>query len=252
MFGRLLLIGLLGLGLWWGLRWFRRAPPSQVAAILRKSFLWGGIGLLTLLALTGRLSPLFAAAAAAVPVISRILNLLQMLPAIQQLLRMFGLSGFPGRPPPAGGSATGQVSSIHTRFLAMTLDHDTGDMDGEVLEGAFRGQSLSALELGQLLELLRRYRLEDGQSAALLEAYLEQTRGEAWREAAAGERPAEPPEAAMNRAEALAVLGLPWEADDQAVRAAHRRLMQRLHPDRGGSDYLAAKLNEAKQVLLGD
>jgi DnaJ-domain-containing protein 1 len=108
---------------------------------------------------------------------------------------------------------------------------------------------------------LELYRREDGQSAALLEAYLDRTQGADWRRsddggAGPGGR-REGNQAAseggkMNRDEALAVLGLAPGADEATIRDAHRRLMQRLHPDRGGSDYLAAKLNEAKRVLLGD
>jgi curved DNA-binding protein CbpA len=56
----------------------------------------------------------------------------------------------------------------------------------------------------------------------------------------------------MNRDEALAVLGLKNGATADTIRAAHRRLMKELHPDRGGSDYLAAKVNQAKDVLLQD
>jgi DnaJ-domain-containing protein 1 len=135
----------------------------------------------------------------------------------------------------------------------MTLEHDSGDMDGLVLEGEYQGRLLSALELTELLSLLARCHAEDARSAALLEAYLDRTRGDEWRDAAPGpgSRAAQAG-GAMNREEALAVLGLEPGADDQAIREAHRRLMQRLHPDRGGSDYLAAKINEAKRLLLGD
>jgi DnaJ-domain-containing protein 1 len=135
----------------------------------------------------------------------------------------------------------------------MTLDHATGDMDGLVLEGVFQGRLLSTLELDQLLALLQRFRDEDGQSAALLEAYLDRTRGEDWRESAPGVGGGSPQSSSpMNREEALAILGLRPGADDDAIREAHRRLIQRLHPDRGGSDYLAAKINEAKRFLLDE
>jgi hypothetical protein len=248
----LLILIVLGLALLWLLHWFRRTPPQKVAKTIRKGALWTGIGVLVLLAITGRLSPVFAALAAAVPFVIRGINLLRMLPAIQQVMRMIGISGIPGGAAATPGGS-GKASSIRTRFLEMTLDHASGDMDGLVLEGPCQGRLLSSLGLDQLIELRRHYRREDGQSAALLEAYLDRTQGEEWREASpkgAGDEPT--PGAPMNREEALAILGLSPGADGEAIRQAHRRLIQRLHPDRGGSDYLAAKINEAKRILLGD
>lgn len=56
----------------------------------------------------------------------------------------------------------------------------------------------------------------------------------------------------MSRDEALAVLGLPGDADADAVRTAHRRMIARAHPDAGGSDYLAAQVNAARAVLLDE
>ena len=255
MLGRLVILVVLGLAVLWFLHWFRRTPSHQVASGLRRAALWGGIGLVVLLALTGRLNPLFAALAAAVPVMMRGLNLLRMLPAIQQVLRRLGLSGGAvGGGAHAAAAGKGAASSIRTRFLEMTLDHASGDMDGLVLEGDLQGRLLSSLELGQLLELLERCRREDGQSAALLEAYLDRVRGEEWRDAApnSGSSGAPLADVRMNRDEALAILGLDAGANGDQVRDAHRRLIQRLHPDRGGSDYLAAKINEAKRVLLND
>ncbi|HEY4136402.1 MAG TPA: DnaJ domain-containing protein [Alphaproteobacteria bacterium] len=59
------------------------------------------------------------------------------------------------------------------------------------------------------------------------------------------------PPGGMSRADAYAVLGLTPGADEAAIREAHRRLMARVHPDKGGSDYLAAQINRARDVLLG-
>jgi len=55
----------------------------------------------------------------------------------------------------------------------------------------------------------------------------------------------------MSRAEALKVLGLEESAGEEEIRAAHRRLILQAHPDKGGTSYLAAKINEAKDILLG-
>ncbi len=253
MAGRLLLLVLLIAALVWFLKWFRQTPTVQVSRRLRQGAFWGLLGLLVALALTGRLNPLFAALAAAIPVAMRGINLLLMLPAIRQTLRSLGLGGLAGGTAQAGAPGpAGQSSSIRTRFLEMTLDHASGDMDGRVLEGEFQGQRLSELAQDALLRLLESCRREDVQSATLLEAYLDRTQGEEWRQAASGGPKSPASGGPMNQEEALAVLGLAPGADAVAIRDAHRRLMQRLHPDRGGSDYLAAKINEAKRVLLDD
>jgi hypothetical protein len=250
LLGRLvILLALLGAGIWF-LHWFRCTPPQQVAKVLRRSLLYGGIALLVVLAITGRLNPAFAALAAAVPVVVRAVNLLRVLPLIQQLTRALGLSGLPG----AASGGGGQSSSIRTRFLEMTLDHVSGEMNGLVMEGPLQGRRLSELDLDQLLDLLTLCRGADAQSAAVLEAYLDRVRGDSWREHAQGGQGTSPPGAyaEMTRDEALAILGLRKGASPEEIRDAHRRLMQRFHPDRGGSDYLAAKINEAKRLLLGD
>jgi len=236
-----------------GLHWFRRTPAAQVAASVRKVALYGGIGLLVVLVLSGRLSPILAALAAAVPAVMRLANLLRLFPALQQLLRSLGLLGVPGGAAGVGTLGGGQASAIQTRFLDMTLDHGSGRMDGTVREGPSLGRRLSDLGLDELVALLSLCRAQDPQSAAVLEAYLDRERGD-WRDQAEDRNsgPQVRPGVGMDRAEALRVLGLPDGAGPEEVRAAHRSLMQRFHPDRGGSDYLAAMINEAKRVLMGD
>ena len=154
------------------------------------------------------------------------------------------------------GDGTGQASDLETRFLRMRLDHDTGDLTGEVKEGPFAGQSLGDMALADLLALLRQCRAEDAQSAQVLEAYLDRLHAD-WREgggegAGSGAGTATPPAGAMTRAQALAVLGLAEGATRDEIKAAYHRIISSLHPDRGGSDFLAAMVNEAKSVLLGD
>lgn len=253
MFSRLfILIALVGATLWF-LHWFRITPPERVAKVLRRSLLWGSVGILVLLAVSGRLHPLFAALPAAVPVVARILNLLRLVPLIQQTMRVLGLSGILGTTAGAGPDGGGQTSSIRTRFLEMTLDHASGEMDGMVLEGPLQGRRLSELDLAQLIDLLNLCRSGDAQSAAVLEAYLDRVRGSDWREHAGEEETASPAvDAGMTPEEALVILGLAQGASEDEIRGAHRRLMQRFHPDRGGSDYLAAKINAAKRLLLDE
>ncbi|MBK5929304.1 molecular chaperone DnaJ [Halochromatium salexigens] len=260
---RLLILLIIVGGLLWVLYWFSRMPATQVARVLRRVALWGGVGLLVIATLSGRLNPIFAALAAAIPVGFRILHLLHMLPMLQRVLRSLGLGGLGGAA--GAGGKSGQRSAIRTRYLAMSLDHESGAMDGDVREGPFQGRHLSELVLDQLLRMLELYQDNDEQSAAVLTAYLEREHPD-WREQAAEdgadgeardgrEAPGSGGQGtagAMTRDDALAILGLDTGAEPEQIRAAHRRLMQKLHPDRGGSDYLAAKINAAKTLLLGD
>jgi hypothetical protein len=152
--------------------------------------------------------------------------------------------------PPAGG----QTSTVATAFLRMTLDHDTGSMEGTILRGRFAGMRLDELGAADLLALLRECRAEDEEGARLLEAYLERIHPQ-WREELAGERAgggagARSTSGDMSVDEAYAILGLSAGADAEAIKEAHRRLMVKLHPDHGGSDYLATKINRARDVLL--
>lgn len=226
--------------------WFMRTPPERVARILRQTLLWMGGALLIFLAATGRLHWLFALLGAAAPFMQRLLRLAQFLPLLQRLLGIF----HGGRA--AAGPNGGQRSTVRTRFLHMELDHDTGTLSGQVLEGRFRGRSLADLNLEQLLDLLAECSTADDQSSAVLEAYLDREHGERWRESQpAGERHAEQrSNDRMTRDEAYEILGLQPGADPEQILQAHRHLMQKLHPDRGGSTYLATKINLAKDLLL--
>lgn len=146
--------------------------------------------------------------------------------------------------------STGQKSRVATSQLAMELDHDTGGMEGEVLAGPSRGRKLSGLSLDELKVLHVQCRGVNDQSLYLFEAWLDRAQPE-WRAQWGGERTRNGSGASnMTRDEALAILGLKAGANADDVKAAHKRLMKEFHPDRGGSDYLAAKINAAKDVLL--
>lgn len=227
--------------------WFSRTPPERVAKVLRQAPLWIGAGLLIFLVATGRLPWLFALLGAAVPFVQRAMRLLFLLPMLQRLLATFQAARS------AGGPSGGQTSQVRTRFLLMELEHDTGAMSGKVLEGPFQGRRLSDLSLPQLLDLLDQCATADAQSAAVLEAYLDREHGPDWRNGAASSRQSQtpPPNDHMTREEAYEILGLAEGARREEILAAHKSLMQRLHPDRGGSTYLAAIVNKAKDVLLG-
>lgn len=147
---------------------------------------------------------------------------------------------------PLRGSQAGPASSVATRYLAMSLDHVTGEVDGLVQLGVFQRRELSSLGLSELRALLEEVQQEDPPAVALLEAYLDR-RWPDWRDAAA---PARPASTAMDERTALEILGLPEGAGEAEIKAAHRALMARCHPDHGGSAYLAAQLNLARDHLL--
>ena len=224
--------------------WYKRAPKTQRKKIANRILIVGGVGVLLLLVLTGRLNPLFALVAAAVPLVHRAFSLLQLFQGVKGASNAFKASR---------GPSPGQRSEVETRFLHMTLNHDSGDMDGKVLEGQQRGKRLSELALPELLNMLHEYRRDDAQSAAVLEAFLDRYFADEWRN---GESKEEHGRAGtggggkMSAEEAREILGVSADATREQIIEAHRHLMQKLHPDRGGSTYLAAKINEAKRVLL--
>jgi hypothetical protein len=160
-----------------------------------------------------------------------------------------------GAAPWGGGDAqrsTGQSSRVATEHLEVELDHDTGEIHGRILKGAFAGRALEELSPLEATQLWRDCRFADPQSARILEAYLDRAHA-SWREDMArqdGEAPA-PSAGKMSREQALEILGLGADAREEDIRRAHRELMLKLHPDRGGSTWLAAQINEAKDVLIG-
>lgn len=170
------------------------------------------------------------------------------------ILGMLGvwLLGWSGAAPWGGSlpKSPGQTSSVTTEHLAMELDHDSGAMSGQVLKGMFAGRDLDTLKPAEVALLWHDCRFIDPQSAQLLEAYLDRIHP-SWREdVSRGEREMRDRDGRMTPDEAYEILGLNPGATDEEIRRAHRDLMLKLHPDRGGSTYLAAQVNEAKDVLL--
>jgi hypothetical protein len=225
-----LLVGSGLLGLYFIRQWAARAGPARVCETLRWLAIIGGAIILLLLVARG--------GSAGLALLFFLLPLL--LPLLQRWLRTA-----PAQPT---HTHSGDHSEVTTQFLRMSLDHASGTMSGTVLSGQFTGRPLASLTLAESLALWRECQ-SDPQSVAVVEAYLDRTQGPAWREAlqdAASPAPAR----AMDRSEAYAILGLAPGASRDEIKAAHRRLMQRLHPDHGGSDYLAARINEAKDLLM--
>jgi hypothetical protein len=214
----------------WTLNSFAKSNPKVLALIVRKA---GGIIAILgagFLALRGEF-------ALAVPVGAAGLGMLGWNPLRDTL---FG----------GGGAMSGRSSRVRAPYVEMTLDHDTGRMTGIILRGQFKDTALDAMDVSTLVGLFSEV---DQESAALLAAYLDR-RNPRWRENANGGGAAGQGHPAgtgkMTEQEAQQILGVTPGATTNDITAAHRRLMKKLHPDQGGSTYLAARVNEAKEVLL--
>ena len=216
----------------------------------RQTWLTVGAAVLILgligLAASGRLHWLVAAGAAMVPFARRLLGLIRIVPMLNTLFpgwhQRFRTQGM------GSGGQAGQRTTAEAAYLRMNLDHASGHMDGEVTRGRFEGRFLSELSQAELMDLAAE--IDDIDSTRLLEAYLDQV-FPGWKSRQHSNQGAPPPPPGdMSREQALEVLGLTAGASKEDIVTAHRRLIQKLHPDRGGSAYLAATLNQAKQVLL--
>ena len=228
---------IVAIGVLLAISWLLRQPAAVRWQTLSRVLFVAGMFAVVLSLFSGRLHPAIAAVVGALLLLQRLFSALRVLDRSQS----------------ARGPSAGNRSRVSTRILEMSLDHDSGDMDGTVREGRFAGRTLSQLGADELLELLAQCRADDAQSAAVLEAYLDRMHGDGWRDRMGpdphGQR-ATHPGGAMSEEEACDILGVSASADHDEIVAAHRRLMQKLHPDRGGSTYLAAKVNEARDRLL--
>ncbi|GAB4069907.1 DnaJ domain-containing protein [Ancylobacter sonchi] len=219
--------------LYYGLKFFARTDPKRLARLSRSVGGWLAVLLAGFLGARGHIET-------ALP------------------LGIFGLSllgwnlgtGKGGSPWSRLRRSAGNSSTVRTASLEMVLDHDSGRLAGRILIGPLAGRDLDTLPVG---DIARQALTLDAESRQLLEAYLDR-RSPGWREHAQGEtgrRSAAPPQGgAMTEQQAYEVLGLQPGAGADEIRKAHRTLMKKLHPDQGGSNYLAARVNEAKDILL--
>lgn len=234
-----LILGVVLLGL---LLLTARVIVNTDAAQLGRRLGWvaAGVGVtsaaavLVLLLASDRFGPALALAGGLVPLIWR---------GRERWRRRFGA---------ATGSGGGPRSEVSTAMLRMRLDHQTGAMTGQVKSGPFAGRQLEDLDQSELIALWRQCVAEDEQGARLLETYLDRLRPD-WRQAASnGVGGGATPGEAMTREQAYAILDLKPGADAAQIKEAHHRLMMKLHPDHGGSTFLAAQINRAKDMLLGE
>jgi len=215
-------------------RLFVSTDPRALVGIIRYAVGFGLMGIGTIMVLAGRWGLGGAAVAAGISAIS------------------LGRIG----PIDLGGHSRtiGTGSTVRSRFLRMQLDHDSGALTGDILRGSFAGRTLDELDEPDLFAL-REEVSGDGESLALVEAYLDR-RMPGWRENVEGDTATgtggAPDTSPMTDEQAYEILGLSSGASQTEIRAAHRRLMKKVHPDQGGSTFLATKINEAKDRLLGN
>jgi hypothetical protein len=227
IFGLVLLALLL-----WALHAFTKIKPQTAAVALKTG---GGLGALAVAGLLGARGRLDIA----IPLGLTGLGLLGWLP--------WSIPGWSAR----AQKSAGQVSRVRSAFVEMELDHDSGAMRGRILAGRYEGAALDALDVATLAGFLPDI---DEESRALLMAYLDR-RDPSWREnpqtdSTTGSGRRGWSTGKMTEEEAYQILGVQPGASAKDIGLAHRSLMKKLHPDQGGSTYLAARVNEAKDVLL--
>ncbi len=232
-------------GLLLAARWFAGAEPAVLVKVLKRLVFGVVLGVIVFLVVTGQMRWALFALPAVLPWFFRLRGVAR---AAKNFSRMASGSSAP----------TGQTSEVQTRFLRLSLDHDTGEMTGEVVAGAYRGRQIEEMGPDELIELLSECMGEDEQSAQVVEAYLDRVHAD-WRNSAsasasagAGGGKRASANGSMSREEAYQVLGLEKGAGTEQIKEAYHRLMAGTHPDHGGSTYLAAKINQAKDLLLGD
>jgi len=216
-----------------------RLSGPERAAYLKRAAIYGAVGLVLLMVVTGRAPALFALAAAVIPWMQRAMLLRNLAGGLRSMgIKIPGLGGVGN----AFGSGPASGESIE-----FSRDHASGRLTGRVLKGRFAGSALDTMNLTSLL--LLREELEANDPAAEVEfvKYLDAT-FEDWRPASKGVAANNAP---MTYSEALEVLGLEAGASQEEIVEAHRKLIAKVHPDRGGVDWMATKLNQARDVLLG-
>lgn len=229
---RLLLLVAIALSIWYWWSVLKRQPDDKRRSFLWRTAFWTVLGLSIVLVATGRMHWLGAGLAALIPIGKGVLALgLRALPLVNVLSR------FKTTP-----------SQFRSRSLLVEINFANRKMDGEVLQGDYTGKRLSELSPEELQNLAAWLKETDREAYVLLQAYTLRGSSNSSDRSAGNEQPSS--YADLSKEEAFKILGLESDASKEDIIKAHKRLMQRLHPDRGGSDYLAAKINAAKDMLV--
>jgi len=232
---RILLLLLVILVVFYLLYRFKRLDPQKKKQLIKTLLIILSVSLLAVLVLTGRLNWLIAAIGALLPLVPRVARfLLGVWPTVLPYFKRYRQN---------------RQSTMTTRFIHLQIDMLSGEFQGEVLEGPFQGQKLQEMSLEQIVLLLDQCKQEDAESASLLIAYLDRKYPD-WARGESESYKESMTDSVMSDKQARDILGVSETANKSEINKAHKRLMQKMHPDRGGSDYLAQQINKARDTLL--
>ncbi|NIY77179.1 DnaJ domain-containing protein [Thalassospira sp. HF15] len=253
------------------IRWMTEAEPKEIRKIVLFLIILVLILLAGWLLLTGKIAAMGAALVAAVPFLVRLMKFGFLWPIFR---RIFSASQKRAQPGSFGNQTAGAGSSseIRTEFLHMVLDLESGQMRGGVVSGRYAGADLDSLGLDDLQSLYVDCCSATDQSRAVLEAYLDRRPDCAgwqnWRQEDHGEDGAQnggndrnyneqghggersSSASGMTADEARKILGVGQDATREEINRAYKKQIKAVHPDHGGSDYLASKINAARSLLL--
>jgi len=224
--------------IFWLMKRYRTLPEKQRKQWLIKMAVGAFVVLMLLAVVTGRVHWLGGLLAAALGFAKFGVN---MFARAFPFVRLFGRHAF-GNP------------VFSTSFLKVQLDLQTNSVTGIVIEGPYKGSELHHLNDEQLAELEAHYQKHDRRSYYLIRV-LRQSGQHSQHHHQQQSKQDYSSVSDPSYNEALQVLGLESyignnELDKKTVIQAHKRLMQKLHPDRGGNDYLASRVNVAKEIVL--
>lgn len=211
-----------------GIQKYKKMSAPRKRAFLMKATVFGLAGVLLLGVITGRMHWLGALLAALLPLLKF---------GFHTVMRIM----------PLWLHRTGGAASFKTEHLDVTLAVQSGQLNGSIIKGPCAGKTIADLTDDDIKELEDYYRERDKKSYYLMRFA---RKGQAF--GGGQQQEASPPFANPGRDEALQILGLTGNPSREEIITAHRRLINKLHPDRGGSDFLAARVNQARDILLKD
>ena len=224
---------------------FKKRSKKQDKAAVMRAVLIGFATLMIFLTVTGRVHVIAGVIGAMLPLITRALPLIRYWPLLSSFLKKSGASSAS-----TANTGSGGTSRVSTALLDMTLDIQTGRMNGTITAGGFVGRQLSELSLAELKGFYQESLQSDTDTVRLLDAYVRQEYGEQWEGNSHTDNTSATQGGPMSAEEARLVLGLGDQPSKADIVKTHRKLISKLHPDKGGSDYLATKINQARDILL--